>query len=172
MLVWINGAFGVGKTSAAQVFLNRSPGHRLFDPEWVGFMLRENLADLPFDDFQQLPPWRVLVPQVAVEIARFTSTDLVAVQTVLVESYWNELRAGFDRVGTEVLHVVLDCEEHALRDRILNDRVETEASGWRLDHVATYMSARDWLQESADVVLDVTTSAPADVASAIERAVG
>jgi broad-specificity NMP kinase len=33
MLVWINGTFGVGKTTTAKALTDRLPGHRLFDPE-------------------------------------------------------------------------------------------------------------------------------------------
>jgi hypothetical protein len=119
-----------------------------------------------------MPPWRVLVPQVAAEIAQFTSMHLVAVQTVLVESYWNELLSGFNRLGTQVVHVLLECEEHALRHRIENDDVEAAAAGWRLDHIADYLSARDWLRTSADVVVDVTAMPPAEVAVALSRALG
>ena len=40
--------------------------------EWVGYLLVNNLADYEFSDFQQLSPWRTLVPVVADEIVRFT----------------------------------------------------------------------------------------------------
>lgn len=171
MLVWINGTFGVGKTTTANALTRRLPSHRLFDPEWVGYMLRANLADLNFDDFQQLPPWRKLVPLISAEIKRFTATDLVAVQTVLVQRYWDELRDGFDRLGLAVMHVLLDCDEAALRHRIVNDEVEAAAAGWRLDHIETYTSARQWMRASADLVVDVTEQTPEDVAAAIQAAI-
>jgi hypothetical protein len=69
-----------------------------------------------------------------------------------------------------MMHVLLDCDEAALRDRILNDEVEAAAAGWRLDHVATYTSARPWMRASADLVVDVTARAPDDVAAAIQGA--
>lgn len=172
MLVWLNGPFGVGKTTTANAIVRASPGYRVFDPEWVGYMVRENLADVAVDDFQDLPPWRALVPPVATEIARFTASPLVAVQTVMVERYWNELHAGFDRLDARVVHVLLDCEERALRERIATDDVESAAAGWRLDHVAAYLAARDWMRAAADVVVDVTATPPTHVASAILDSLG
>lgn len=93
-VIWINGTFGAGKTTTAGVLVGLSEGTRLFDPEHVGYMLRANLSDQEFTDFQQLPPWRMLVPVVMDEIARLTGDHLIAVQTVLVESYWRELEEG------------------------------------------------------------------------------
>ena len=40
MIVWLNGAFGAGKTSTAKELLQLLPNARLYDPEHVGFLLR------------------------------------------------------------------------------------------------------------------------------------
>ncbi len=72
------------------------PGTRLFDVEWVGYLLAENLSDHDSSDFQQLPPWRTLVPVVTNEVANYTGQHLVARQSVLHPDYWRELRGGFD----------------------------------------------------------------------------
>ena len=138
MIVWINGPFGVGKTSTANA-ISEQTGWRLFDPEHVGYLLAANLRDLEFDDFQDLPPWRSLVPAVVDEIYRYTNpTAIIGVQTVLVERYWSELADGLAQRGLSVLHVVLDCEEAELRHRIENDEIESEALEWRLDHLAAF----------------------------------
>ncbi len=171
MIVWINGTFGVGKTTTANAALERTDW-RMFDPEHVGFLLAGNLRDLDFDDFQDLPPWRALVPAVADEIYRYTDpAAMIAVQTVLVESYWAELSDGLARRNLPVLHVVLDCDEAELRRRIENDEIESQALQWRLDHVARYQDARPWLTRSADLVLDTTDLTPATAAVAIVEAV-
>ncbi|MEE3922370.1 hypothetical protein V2I01_41005 [Micromonospora sp. BRA006-A] len=39
MIVWLNGAFGVGKTTTARLLTNALPDARLFDPEFLGSML-------------------------------------------------------------------------------------------------------------------------------------
>ncbi len=167
MIVWINGTFGVGKTTTAGL-VAETPGWRSFDPEHVGYLLAGNLRDFDFDDFQDLPPWRALVPAVVDEIFRFSNCSaLVAVQTVLSESYWAELRAGLEERELPVFHVVLDCDEQELRSRIESDEVELEAKDWRLDHIAKYQQARDWLVRSADIVVNTTNATPDEVAKTV-----
>ncbi len=55
MILWLNGTFGVGETTTAALIRQREPSWRLFDPEWVGYMLRAHLSDLEFRDFQLRP---------------------------------------------------------------------------------------------------------------------
>ena len=167
MIVWLNGPFGGGKTTTAHKLVNGRPALRLFDPETVGYMLMANLRDRPVDDFQELRAWRSLVPAVAAEVTTATGSGLVAVQTVLVEDYWTELRSGFDRHGIHVLHVLLDCDADVLRKRIHGDDVERAAERWRLDHVGPYAAARPWLTEDADLVVDTSTRSPAEVAALV-----
>ena len=76
--MWLNGTFGVGKTTTSANLEERLDGFRQFDPEWVGFMLANNLTDHPVTDFQQYPSWRRLVPVVADEIVHATGQHLVA----------------------------------------------------------------------------------------------
>ena len=167
MIVWVNGTFGAGKSTAARLLVEHDPRLRLFDPEEVGFMLRANLADQQVTDFQQLPSWRRLTPVVADEVVRVTGQHLVAVQTVLVEEYWDELACGLAGLQHELLHVVLDAEEEALRRRIEADEVEARARSWRLRHLEEYDGARHWMTRRADLVVDTTILTPYDVAESI-----
>jgi 2-phosphoglycerate kinase len=43
MVIWINGAFGVGKTSVAFALRGQLPSSRLLNPEDIGFVLRRVL---------------------------------------------------------------------------------------------------------------------------------
>jgi adenylylsulfate kinase-like enzyme len=54
VIIWLNGTFGAGKTTTGRLLSQRSQRLRLFDPEWVGYMLRENLGDYPVTDFPAL----------------------------------------------------------------------------------------------------------------------
>lgn len=171
MLVWLNGSFGVGKSTTARLMVEGNTRWRAFDPEWVGYMVRASLSDQSFGgDFQHLRSWRRLVPVVAAEVAAHTGQGLVAVQTVLRQSYWNELEDGARRQGFQLFHVVLDADPGVLRRRIETADDQT-ARQWRLDHVDMYMAARDWLLAAADLVIDTTATPAYDVAAQVLAAV-
>jgi len=171
MIIWINGTFGVGKSTAGSALVEALSGLRLFDPEVVGYMLAHSLKDQAFSDFQDLPAWRTLVPAVALEIRRHTGEDLVAVQTVLRQEYWTELTATFDDLDEQIFHVVLDADEPTLRNRIENDRRELTGRQWRLDHVSQYTAAREWMIADADLVVDTSRLTAQDVVAHIAGAI-
>jgi adenylylsulfate kinase-like enzyme len=171
VIVWLNGTFGAGKTTTARQLVDALPDARLFDPEHVGYLVAAHLRDREFTDFQQLEPWRTLVPVVMAEVSRFTGQGLIAPQTVLVEGYWHELRQGFVEHALEVFHVLLDAEPAALEARIRADEVDTQAREWRLEHLAEYAAAREWMADAADLVVDTTDLAPSAAAATIRASV-
>lgn len=165
-VLWLNGAFGVGKSSVALHVVGLNPSWHLFDPEWVGYMLRANMHGFEAPDFQDYPAWRTLVPRVAHEVAAHTGKDLLAVQTVLNRDYWRQIRAGLSTLGLQPVHVLVDAEPDAIRARIDADTADPGAARWRHDHIESYIAARSWIREEADVVVD-TTSATAEEAAAM-----
>ncbi len=167
MILWLNGAFGVGKTTTAQVIQKDAPAWRLFDPEHVGLLLASNLAGVEFNDFQDLPPWRSLVPLIASEVSDFTGDDLLIVQTVMVQDYWEEMQTRFTERQQKVVHVLLDAPATVLEARIREDQIERSAEQWRLDHVSSYESAKHWLLSAADLVLDTHLLSASDAAARI-----
>lgn len=171
MMLWINGTFGVGKTTTGQALVEARTALRLFDPEAVGYMLMNSLKDQAFSDFQDLPAWRAPVPATAIEIRRHTGQHLVAVQTVLRQDYWEEPKASFREQNDQVVHIVLDADEETLRNRVENDQVELSARQWRLDHLERYAAARMWMIKDADLVIDTSRLTPEDVASRIAEVV-
>lgn len=172
MIIWLNGTFGAGKTTTAKRLVERLGHARLFDPELVGQSLMAALSDHDFADFQDLPPWRELVPVFCERIAAFTGQHLIAPQTVLNEAYWAELAQSFEKRSLDLLHVLLHVDTDVLTARIEADEVEIGACRWRLDHVREYEKSRSWMESAADMVIDSTDLPAADVAEQIAIEVG
>ena len=150
-ILWVNGAFGSGKTTTADKLVELVPGARIFDPEIVGFMLRHYITE-PIQDFQDWPAWRALVPEVAAQLLQHYGGVLVVPMTILREDYLTEILAGLTLHGIEYQHTLLDVSETELIRRIEADTVEAGARQWRLDHVDTYVQNREWLRANSHVV--------------------
>jgi chloramphenicol 3-O-phosphotransferase len=167
MIIWLNGAFGAGKTATARELLPQAPGTRLFDPETVGYMLRSHLTDHPVSDFQDWPPWRPLVVATATELSRYTGQHLIAPQTILTQPYLTEIAAGLRAARLALFHVLLDADDETLRRRI---ELSDEARQWRLDHLDIYRAARPCIREQADLVVDTTALSAAEAAHLVAQA--
>ncbi len=164
MIIWLNGTFGVGKTSTADRLAALIPDGRVFDPETVGAMLRANLADRPVSDFQDWPAWPPLVATALIEITRMTGQNVIAPQTVLKREHLDQVLVPLRVAGLEVFQVLLDADEAVLRSRIEGS---DEAMAWRLDHLDEYKAARSWMAEMADLVVDTVASTPPQIARRI-----
>lgn len=126
MIVWINGAFSAGKTSAARELVDLIPNSTFYDPELIGAGLRyllpqKRLAEVT--DFQDLPIWRRLVVDTAAAVLAEVSGVLVVPMTLLRQEYRDEIFGGLASRRIPVRHVLLSPEETILRKRIA-DRVE------------------------------------------------
>jgi hypothetical protein len=64
VIVWVNGAFGVGKSHTAAEPVRRIPGAVPSDPEPVGFSLQRMQPKLLRTDFQDIAGWRAAVRKV------------------------------------------------------------------------------------------------------------
>jgi hypothetical protein len=148
VLIWINGPFGGGKTTLARELLARWPRARLFDPELVGFMVREMVPPAGSGDFQDLPVWRDLVVQTARVLLERYRCPLVVPMTVVEPDYLGEIFGGLDACGVPVRHVFVEVGAAELRRRIEAQRVwpdDPERDGqvreWRLAQVQRGVAA-------------------------------
>ncbi|MBH5333868.1 NUDIX domain-containing protein [Streptomyces pactum] len=180
MIVWLNGAFGAGKTTTARALVDLLPGSNLYDPEKVGDLLRvtlprKRLAEVT--DYQDLPSWRRLVVETGAALHAEVGGPLVAPMTLLKQEYRDEIFGGFAARRIPVRHVLLRPDETILRRRI-DEREEVpgdpEASEsvrrWCRDHLAPYRDALAWIGDDAHVV-DTTGLSPAQVAERVADAV-
>lgn len=151
MIVWLNGTFGVGKTTTSELVAKKLPEARVFDSERVGELLVPMLAGVPCSDFQEWDPWRGLVVETAARVLDYVGGTLIVPQSVLIEPYWDEISAGLGERGIPVAHFVLHAEEQTLIQRIENDAA-SPGSQWRLNHVKAYQRALPWLRSKGQII--------------------
>lgn len=127
MLIWINGAFGAGKSTLAEELRRLLPDALPFDPEYVGYILRRWAPTSPSGDFQDIPLWRRLVAQFAIGLADDYGRPLIVPMTLVNSAYREEIFQPIRAAGHQVLHVFLDVPATELHRRI--DAQETGPGG-------------------------------------------
>jgi len=85
---------------------------------------------------------------------------------VLRPDYLDEIRAGLSGRGHRLHHVLLDASPGPLRRRIVADREDPAARGWRLGQLDVYLTVRTHLRAQGAVV-DTDDLAPDQVADAV-----
>ncbi|MFE9747614.1 AAA family ATPase [Saccharothrix saharensis] len=152
MIVWINGAFGAGKTTLAEELRRRLPDALSFDPEHIGLLLRMSAPPPPTGDFQDLPAWRRLTAEFAATLHREYGQHVITPMTLVEQAYREEVFKHLAAADVPLLHVFLDVPADELRRRI-NDQVldpynpdaDAQARAFRLRNVDRCVAARTTL---------------------------
>lgn len=174
-LIWINGPFGVGKSSAAERVAAALGGIE-FDPERLGGVLRALVVPTP-DDFQSLVCWQLAtVGALSGLISDMPDRPLVMAMTVYRPDVRRVLREGIISTGVPTLEVVLTADEATIRRR-LNSRargplypVRRRSRDWALTRAGE--AIRAFRLDGGDVLLDTTSLSPGEVSEAILEQVG
>ena len=118
MIIWLNGAFGAGKTQTAYELRRRLEGSYVYDPENAGFFIRQNLpASLRTGDFQDYPMWRSCNLEMLSYLAERHDGPIIVPMTITDRAYYDELVGALAR-RFEVRHIILYAEEATLRKRL------------------------------------------------------
>ena len=142
MIIFLNGPFGIGKTTAARLLVERIPGAMLYDPELVGSFVRSLVSPVEqVDDYQDLALWRILVVEVAQLLAATYGRPLVIPMAVWRRDYFDFITGELRRVDPNLICLRLTASEEVLRQRILA-RPDAEGShAWCLAHMETGLAA-------------------------------
>jgi len=131
VILLLNGAFGVGKTTVARAIVARLPDAMLFDPELIGMALQRlaRLRRREVEDFQDLRSWRRLTIA-ALYVARFFSTNVVVPMAFSSESYLREVQEGIGRFEPRVLHFCLVAPLEVVHERLRRRGLDPESAPW------------------------------------------
>lgn len=128
MIVWINGAYGSGKSTAAHTLADRIPGAQHFSAEHVGDAVRENLKNLCYHaEYPNYAIWRKFVAELLLELGRLTDKPVFVPMTVLKAEYIWEISDFLKENGQGFLHIILDTDAKTTLERIVK-RGEEEDS--------------------------------------------
>jgi hypothetical protein len=131
MIIFINGAFGVGKTAVAKALRSRLTGARLHDPEPAGLLLRYLSLGRHFDgriidDFQDMPMWR-RATLAGLRLARSRARHIIVPMAFSNLAYLEEVIGGTRLFEPDVRLFCLIAPLEAVRERLLNRGVRPES---------------------------------------------
>ena len=118
-IVWINGAYGAGKTTAAELLHERLPESYIFDPEEIGNCVREQKPKALWrDDFQDYPSWREMTCCLLRELHEQYGGVILVPMTVVNPVYLSETVGRLEAEGLPIRHFVLLAGRGEIMERI------------------------------------------------------
>ncbi|MDK1474678.1 AAA family ATPase [Streptomyces sp. 549] len=117
MIIWVNGAFGSGKTTLVAELHRRLPAALVLDPEQVGFLLR-GIVDVPTGDFQDLRLWRQQTAGLAAGLWQEYNRPVLVPMTLVDAGHLAEIFTALENAGTPLHHFFLRVPPDVLARRI------------------------------------------------------
>lgn len=92
MILWLNGSFGAGKTTVAYELQWRLEKAFVYDPENIGYFLRENAPEeCRTPDFQDVRLWRDFNYETLKWVAGTYPGVIIAPMTINRQQYFDEI---------------------------------------------------------------------------------
>jgi hypothetical protein len=166
VIVYLNGGFGVGKTTVAEVLVAELRPAMLFDPELVGGILGDTVSGIdPRSDFQQYPAWSALIQTFLGELRRFyPAVTIVVPMSILDDDKRCDVVKRMRDVDPEFYDFTLVASRDELRRRILERPLKASSREWCLRRLNDAPSASSFEQSCA---IDTTRLTPREVAASI-----
>jgi chloramphenicol 3-O-phosphotransferase len=163
-VIWINGSFSTGKTTVANVLVERIPGSFLLDPEAIGAVLRDHLvpASIYPVDFQDLSLWRSFAREAIVDAAERSEHVIVVPMTIARPDYFDEIIGGI-RARVPLEHFTLMASRETILRREASRSDETgDWAAKTVDRVLPELAKSRYAEH-----LDAETRSPGSIAAEI-----
>ena len=137
MIVFLNGAFGIGKTTVARALVAQIPRCTIYDPEPIGIALQRlaRIAGRKVSDFQDFRMWRRLTVA-AIRFKRRLRPNVIVPMTFSNIDYLDEIRSHLMRFDARVLHFCLVAPVDVVNERLARRKLPPEDQAWQLRRAA------------------------------------
>ena len=165
MLYWLNGAYGVGKTTVANHLLPLLRNAHLFDPELVGDGIRDNHPEELFcETYEEYPIWLNTCCRLLKDLYERYDGDVVAPMTLLREASYAAILGRLQDEGVPVKYIYLDADEATLRHRLI-DLGREKPDSWCVRHIPACLAVQ--AADTHAVHIDTVNRTPEDIADEI-----
>lgn len=119
MIIWLNGAFGSGKTTVATALQQKIAKSKIYDPETIGSLIDRFTPKFKKEsDFQDYPAWRKWNVSLLLLFSKIYSGVIIVPMTLYREDYFNEIMCGLQHRRTDVYHFILDVDKDVVIKRL------------------------------------------------------
>jgi uridine kinase len=124
MIIWINGAFGSGKTQAAFELNRRLDNSFVYDPENIGYFFRRNEpGEILKKNFQDEPLWRMFNYEIIKHIVSEYNGYVIIPMTIYNKDYFEEIIGKLRDEHIRIDHYILGASRETILKR-LSKRLE------------------------------------------------
>ena len=165
MIYWLNGAYGVGKTTVAMRLLPLLRNAHLFDPELVGNGIRDNYPETLFcETYEEYPIWLETNYRLLKDLHARYDGDIVVPMTLLREGSYTAIIGRLLSDGVPVRYIFLDGDAETLRYRMV-DLGREEPDSWCVGHIPVCLAAQT--ADTHAVHIPTVNRPPEDIAREI-----
>ena len=143
MIYWINGAYGVGKSTVAECLKKKLNKAHIFDAEEVGNAIRDNYPEESKHSviFEDYPLWRETNYKLLLDISSKYDGDIIVPMTLIREESYIDIIKKLQDNGISVKYTFLDGDYQTIRDRIIS-RGEKEDC-WCMQNINTCLEIQN-----------------------------
>ncbi|MBX7169805.1 MAG: AAA family ATPase [Pyrinomonadaceae bacterium] len=157
MILFINGSFGVGKTTVGRILKKQIKGSVLYNPEWFGSVLMRlpiNFRGSGTDDFQDLDLWRKSVVY-GIKLFRFFARETVIVPMAFSrKDYFEEILREISQFDNKIRIFCLKAGFEIIVKRLQHrgEKIEESENNWTIRKARICLKAHknDFFGESID----------------------
>lgn len=165
MIYWLNGAYGVGKTTVAKALLPLLRNAHIYDPEFIGDGIRDNYPESLFcETYEEYPIWLETNYRLLKDLQIRYDGDIIALMTLLRESSCGAIIQRLRDDGVPVKYIYLDADEATLRHRLI-DLGREKPDSWCVRHILVCLAAQE--RDVHAVHINTVDRTPEEIAAQI-----
>lgn len=120
MVIWISGAYGVGKSALAEELENRMENAMIFDAEAVGNAVRDNYPGKPCGlIFEDYPLWCDFCYRLIKDVFHTCGKDILVPMALVRQASYVDVLERLRKDGIVVKLIILEAAHRTVHDRIL-----------------------------------------------------
>lgn len=153
MVVWISGAYGVGKSTLAEALVNRIDNAIIFDAEEVGNAVRENYPNEPYGViYEDYPLWCDFNYMLLKDIHNTFHRNILVPMTLVRQNSYTKIIQRLLADGIDTKLIILEGSYKCVHDRILA-RGEEEGC-WCMENIEMSSNGSKAIQNGYHILTD------------------